>query len=174
MSNKTELLLKIKALAERGEGGEKESAQLFLSRLMDKYGITESDLNEETVECEWFRYKDELQRRLLNQIIYMVLGKVDAYKRAGGNFKLVGVYCTTYQRIEIEANYEFYKNALADELNIFMSAFCSKNLIFPQEVIKNLNPNSETNPHKALKVALMMEGMEQHTLRKMIGVNEND
>lgn len=169
MRNKEDLLKKIKALAERGVGGEKDSAEKLLSQLMEKYGITEESISEDTVECEWFRYKDNLQRRLLNQIIYMVLGNVDTYKRKGGRHKLVGAYCTTYQRIEIEANYEFFKNALEKEMKTFFSAFCSKNRLFPpEEMERESTPEDEISELEALKISMMMEGMEKYTMMKML------
>ena len=45
MSNKAELLKKIKALADRGVDGERESAQTLLARLMEQYGISETPRN---------------------------------------------------------------------------------------------------------------------------------
>lgn len=50
MSNKAELLKKIKALADRGIDGERESAQTLLARLMEQYGISETELEEERRE----------------------------------------------------------------------------------------------------------------------------
>ena len=41
MSEKIEILNKLKALADHGIGGEKENAQVFLERLMKKYNVTE-------------------------------------------------------------------------------------------------------------------------------------
>ena len=41
-----EKLGKVKALADRGEGGEKESAERTLAALMKRYGITEEDLED--------------------------------------------------------------------------------------------------------------------------------
>ena len=41
------LIKKIKALAERGEGGEKEGAQKKLRELMQKYGIEDLDLSDD-------------------------------------------------------------------------------------------------------------------------------
>lgn len=63
MSNKAELLKKIKALADRGVDGERESAQTLLARLMEQYGISETDLEEERRETAWFRYSQETERR---------------------------------------------------------------------------------------------------------------
>jgi hypothetical protein len=54
MSNKAELLKKIKALAERGVDGERESAQTLLARLMEQYGISETEIEEERRETAWF------------------------------------------------------------------------------------------------------------------------
>jgi hypothetical protein len=84
MSNKAELLKKIKALADRGVDGERESAQTLLARLMEQYGISETEIEEERRETAWFPYSQETERRLLNQIIYMVTG--------AGGFGCVGEY----------------------------------------------------------------------------------
>lgn len=128
MENKEELLKKIKALAERGVGGEKDSAQVLLDCLMKKYGVTESDLEAERVETAWFRYHDEFERRILNQIIYMVTGKV--------SFGCVGTYterprkkrgvdCTAAERLEIEANYSFFSCRRKRGIRNFLFCVCS-------------------------------------------------
>ena len=47
MTEREELLRRlerVKALAERGVGGEKENAEALLNRLMAKYGISEEDI----------------------------------------------------------------------------------------------------------------------------------
>lgn len=178
MSNKAELLKKIKALADRGVDGERESAQTLLARLMEQYGISETDLEEERRETAWFRYSQETERRLLNQIIYMVTGRsgfgcVGSY--SGRRRKETGVNCTAAERLEIEANYKFFKVAMEAELEIFYTAFSSKNHLFPSEdkvkpkSIKDLTPEER---EKVLKAGLMMEGMERHTLRKAIAAGE--
>ena len=53
MTEREELLQRlerVKALAERGVGGEKENAEALLNRLMAKYGISEEDI--ETPQSE--------------------------------------------------------------------------------------------------------------------------
>lgn len=180
MSNKAELLKKIKALADRGVDGERESAQTLLARLMEQYGISETDLEEERRETAWFRYSQETERRLLNQIIYMVKGRsgfgcVGSY--SGRKRKETGVNCTAAERLEIEANYKFFKVAMEAELEIFYTAFSSKNHLFPSEdkvkpkSVKDLTPEER---EKVLKAGLMMEGMERHTLRKAIAAGETE
>lgn len=153
MSNKAELLKKIKALADRGVDGERESAQTHLARLMEQYGISETDLEEERRETAWFRYSQETERRLLNQIIYMVTGRsgfgcVGSY--SGRRRKETGVNCTAAERLEIE--------------------FPSEDKVKPKS-IKDLTPEER---EKVLKAGLMMEGMERHTLRKAIAAGETE
>lgn len=78
------LLQKIKrvqALAERGEGGEKENAAALLERMMKQYGISESDIAEERREMAWFRYKTPLEEKLLAQVIYSVVGDLPLWER---------------------------------------------------------------------------------------------
>ena len=56
MTEREELLQRlerVKALAERGVGGEKENAEALLNRLMAKYGISEEDI-EDTAERDYF------------------------------------------------------------------------------------------------------------------------
>lgn len=174
MSSKAELLKKIKALADRGIDGERESAQAVLARMMKKYGINEEELEAEHRETAWFPYSQETERRLLNQIIYMVTGAigfggVGAY--SGRKRKKMGAECTAAERLEIEANYAFFKAAMEEDLEIFYSAFANKNNLFPSKDkvkprdIEDLSPEEKS---RYIKVGLMAEGMERHTLRKAL------
>lgn len=73
MTEREELLRRlerVKALAERGVGGEKENAEALLNRLMAKYGISEEDI-EDTAERDYFiRYHNFWERKLIVQIAY--------------------------------------------------------------------------------------------------------
>ena len=180
MSNKAELLKKIKALADQGVDGERESAQTLLARLMEQYGISETELEEERRETAWFPYSQETERRLLNQIIYMVTGAggfgcVGTY--SGRKRKKMGTECTAAERLEIEANYAFFRAAMEEELEIFYSAFACKNNLFPSEDKAKPRDIEELSPEEKdryMKVGLMAEGMERHTLRKAIAAGETE
>jgi len=53
-----ERLKKLKALAERGIGGEKENAGQLLEKLCIKYGISQDDIDSpEERTNHWFKYK---------------------------------------------------------------------------------------------------------------------
>lgn len=63
-----EKLAAVKALADRGVDGEKAAAENRLRLMMEKYGITEADLEDASVRLYWIRYKTEYERRLLYQL----------------------------------------------------------------------------------------------------------
>ncbi|WP_307744503.1 hypothetical protein [uncultured Phascolarctobacterium sp.] len=90
MNNKAELLSKIKKLAEAGFYGEQTNAAEILERLKKKYGITDADIAEDVEEIIWIRYKTELEKRLIWQVTYMVLGHVIGYSK-GRRTKTVGI-----------------------------------------------------------------------------------
>ena len=172
MSNKKELLQKIKVLAERGVDGEKENAQMLLDRLIERYGITEDELETELCTMHWFSFSQKIEKRLLCQIIYMVTGLFPyscINRSTNRTRKKVGIECTAAERIEIEMNYTFFKDALYSELDIFMSAFANKNSLFPPpDKVKDKNDDIPEDINHSLKVSFMAEGMEKHTLKKAL------
>lgn len=175
MTDREQLLQKVKkiqALAERGDRGEKESAAALLERLMKQYGITESELSEDRRERAWFRFKTPLERKLLNQVIYTVTGRI-AYSCVGRYTnrprKMLGIDCTAAERLEIEISFEFYNAALEKELARFYSAFLNKNHIFPEKAIDEIPDTGEIDLEEAQRLSMMMAGMEEHTRRKALG-----
>lgn len=168
-----EKLGKIKALAERGVGGEKETAKRMYVELCAKYGIsedeTESALNE--VERRFFRYKTELERSLLIQIFYKVTGdtKSYVYAKPHRNRKEIGCDCTPLEAAEIDLLFEFYRKAMKEELEVFMMAFKQQNRLFPDktarcyEEIKEPPEMSEEDERKYKKAAFMRMPMEFRT-----------
>lgn len=130
-------LKKIQVLAQRGVGGEAESAKKKLEQLLRNNGLTEKDLDSEKVNYYLFSYSGAPYRyKLLSQIIYKVMGNNEGfhvYKSRYTRNKL-GIYCTPAQKIEIDLDYEFYSNLFDEEIDIFLSAFIDKQHIFPEDV----------------------------------------
>ena len=118
-------LLKIKALAERGEGGEKEAAIKMYHKLLKKY---ETDIEE----------------NLLVQIFYMVTGDPEYFRRTSRTRGTqCGCICTDFEKTEIRFYFEFYKDALNQELEAFLMAFKLKNHLFPDESARCFVPEEE-------------------------------
>lgn len=137
MEEKTvQRIKKLQALAERGVGGEKETAEKMLQRLLKKNGInTLEELEKDKVEYSLFSYNGKHEIQLLAQCMYKVLGYSNdtTYFRTKGTRQKIGIYCTKAQRIEIELEFEFYRNVFYEELSSFMSAFIEAQDIFPPD-----------------------------------------
>lgn len=130
-------LNKVKALAEKGVGGEKESAMRMYNELMEKYNISPDEVEKSVYDLErrWFGYSHIYEKPLLAQIIYKVTGSSDMVEYVGAKKrrKKIGCNCTEIEAMEINLLFSFYRKALKDDLDIFIAAFINKNKIFPDE-----------------------------------------
>lgn len=174
-----ERLKGVKALADHGADGERDNAASLLAALMEKYGITETDLESAEISIHWIRYKTIYERKLLFQLAYMHLGSGHAFgcvgRHTGRQRKEVGIECTPAQYIEIEADYQFYRRALEEELGIFYSAFIQKNKLFPPPSLAGgLGDSEQVGPDVMMKMEAMMEGIEHRTRHKVIGGGDGE
>lgn len=183
MTERERLLKKmeaLKALADRGVNGEKVNAEERLRYLMQKHGISEEDLEDAGVRMYWIAFKTEHERRLLHQLAYMRLGRGHAFgcvgKYTNRARKKVGVECTPAKYIEIEADFEFYRVAMAEEMDIFYSAFIQKNDLFPPpELADDTLASDDEDIERWEKVKAMMGGIEHRTRNKALPEgDEND
>lgn len=170
-----ERLQKLQNLAERGVGGEKETAEKKLQKLLAENNLTEVDLQEDKVNYYLFSFKESMKKRLLYQIIYKVVGtEVKLYHTKGTRNK-VGTYCTAAEKLEIDLDFEFYSNILDQEFEIFMSAFITKQDLFPKDVpVVNVNIHELTQEQleELNKKQAYLEGITHRTRSKMIEQKE--
>lgn len=169
MDEKTiQRIKKLQALAERGVGGEKTTAEKMLQKMLEKNGINSLDeLESEEYEYTLFSYNGKHEIKLLRQCIYKVLtaaGDRSIY-RTKGTCQKIGIYCTKAQKIEIELEFEFYRNVFYEELDTFMDAFIQAQQIFPPDAPHDrLDKMNERD----MKMALMAQGIDKRTRTAMI------
>ena len=173
MDEKTiQRIKKLQALAERGVGGEKTTAQKKLAKLLKDNGINSLDeLQKEEYEYTIFSYNGKHEIKLLRQCMYKVMGaKSDrtAYKPYGRRQK-IGIYCTKAQKIEIELEFEFYRNVFYEELSTFMDAFIQAQKIFPEDA--PVGDYDEFN-ERDMKIAFMATGIKRRSRAAMIEESE--
>lgn len=179
-----EKLKKLKALAERGVGGEKETAMKLHRELMKKYEIEEEEILSETLKVHWFGYRTELEEILLLRIFYKVTESrtYHVYTKKYSRRKKRGCECTEIEAAEIKLLFEFYRNELKRELETFIAAFISGNRIYPDKTARcyeeRKDDDREPTPEemrqmkKAQFMALMMD--KRKPPRAMIGEYEEE
>lgn len=125
-------LRKLMALAERGEGGEKDNAQRMLDNLLARHGLTLDDLNEECREIRWFPIVTVYDRKLATQIMSKVCDTcTPGLYTSKSRPKKVGVEVTPAEAIEFELHFDTLRNALAAHFDEAFSAFVQANRLFP-------------------------------------------
>lgn len=170
MDEKTiQRIKKLQALAERGVGGEKETAEKMLQKMLEKNGIRSLDeLQSEKYEYVLFPYNGKYEMKLLKQCIYKVLTAASdrTYYRTKGKRQKLGIYCTKAQKIEIQMEFDFYRKVFYEELDIFISAFINAQSIFPPDAPVGIA--SSLNERK-MKMLRMAGEIDKRTRMAMIG-----
>lgn len=169
MDDKTKARIKkLQALAERGVGGEKTTAEKMLQKMLKKNGIGSlEELETDSYEYTLFSYHGKHEIKLLRQCMYKVMG-ADSDRttyRTKGTRQKIGIYCTKAQKIEIELEFEFYRNVFYEDLSTFMDAFIQAQGIFPPDAPKS--NVDEYNEHD-LKMAFMAQAIERRQRHAMI------
>lgn len=177
MEDKTELLKKIKKLAENGINGEKDNAQKILENIMKKYNITDEDLSEDLIkEFDICVNRNKIfEEELFHQICYSVFGNIDECKQVyyyTHNKTKSSVTCTNAEFIEIEAKFDHYKRVLKKQLQLFYSAFVQAEEIFPPDnLVKEKISRDLTE--EDMKVLSLAEKLDKHSYIKQIENKEN-
>lgn len=175
MSKHLDLAKKLKALSEKGVGGEKINAEKMLSDLMKKHNLSIEDIEGEKKQDYFFRIKKG-DERLWLQIVCRVNPEIKKYgeipskkiKELGlkGNYIIT---CTTSEYIEIESMLSVYKRLYKEELDLFFTAFCNANdlLVYVKnpKSVKDLN---DEELEKYLRMKKLASSIKTETFRKQI------
>lgn len=180
----TEKLKKIKALAERGVGGEKETAMKIYEDLKARYELEDEEIMQDEVTIHWFGYANELEEELLKWIFYKVTGDKNCYAYQGKykRRKKRGCECTEIEAAEIILLFSFYREKLKQELEIFMIGFKMGNGLFPDKTARCYQEDSGHLPERTdeekrmLKKAAMYSMMfdKEKPPRALIGESAED
>jgi hypothetical protein len=172
-ANSVEFLKKLKALADRGVGGERDSAQKLLEKLMVKYHVQEADLSDEQLEDYDFHYHNKYEKSLLVQTISKFAHgrKVFRYTCGKGSRTIRIVRCTKAEALQIQIAYDFYVELWNEELDVFLEAFIRKHDILDSSPGANQVEISEEHLER---LAAMMAGLQDRPLNKMLESGERD
>lgn len=168
MSKILDLAKKLKALSDRGVGGEKENAQQMLAELIEKHGISIDEIEEPERKQEVLDCKIK-QKEMMGQVAYMVLGSKARVYESTRNKNCLVVECTKAEYLEIEASFEFFWRAYEKELKLFYQAFIQKNRIFSGDVDgRELKDLTEQELKDLRRVMGMKDSIDKYNLNKML------
>lgn len=165
MRNINETLKKILELAERGSDGEREVAERMLSELCEKHGVSIDELMTDRTERVTYKFKGEYERRLLWQIVFMVLDSNTVKYRKGRGAITIDI--TKIQRISIDQYFSVYKKALKEHIEASYLAFIEVNEIFPA-TLPDTSSNSSLDAKRLLKIYRLMLGIKKINVHKQL------
>lgn len=167
------LMKKLKALADRGVGGEQENARKMLDRLMKKYNVSELDLDDEKLARHDFVYHSAFDKKLLRQVIYKIATDRNQfrYTRGKGKRTVLTVECTKSEAVQIGIEYEFYRTLWDEEVVFFLEAFIQKHEIFDT---KPGHATSEIDEERSRRMGMLIRGMQDKHLNPMLGSGDDE
>ncbi len=157
------LIRKLKALSERGVGGEKYNAQKALEKFLLKNNLTLDDL--ETIDIKEHEFKKCSAR---HRIIFfgIVLSTIPGLKTYRASKSFYWIMCTEAQSTEVKMKFDFYKRVFNQQLETFTVAFCHKNdLTNKVDSVKEMTEKEIEEMRKAINMA---RGMEAATFHKQL------
>ena len=123
-------LLQIKALAERGVAGERETAARMLERLLTKHGLNLADLDGEKKETVCFVIQNTREKELLIQVASMII-KPQTCLRGYFKGRRAWIEMTLVEFKDTQAAFNHYKAEWKKEQKKMFVAFIHRHRIFP-------------------------------------------
>lgn len=159
------LIEKINRLAKEGVGGEKINAEKKLKELMEKFGITEEDLESNKKDIYYYKVpnKNTIYYKLFIQIVANFNNEI---RTTEIEKHTIGIELTPEENIELSARIEFYFSCYKTDENLFYKAFIHKNNLYAG--VDTETEATEEMVNEMLKVLQISEGLEKHNLSKQI------
>lgn len=166
-------ILKLKALAERGEKGEAINAQRLLDKMLHKYGITLEDVIDKSEEKNWYSFKcwKKYEKSVLFQCYYKVLNVNEcSYNERSGN---VFFHLTAYEFAELSNLYQWHKAQLNKEIKRVVEEFTDAYILKHQitsdkESDDDESPLTKEDLERISRVMKLMNNVEDTSYCKMI------
>jgi hypothetical protein len=123
-----ELAKKIKALAEKGKGGERNAAKEKLERICQKYNISESELSISDITKNYYIViNDSNERELLINVCCMILDVPGFKWKEKNNCICINITQPEYENIN--SAFEYYRDMYNDYKRYLMQGIISRNVI---------------------------------------------
>lgn len=176
-----ELAIKLKALSERGIGGEKDNAIDKLKLIMNKYDISVDEIGNDLRRDFDFNLKKDLPYKFISQVLASVVGKLSEYNCSVFQYKYVrnrGYKSYCLKNIgpslfsEFIVKVEMYWNHYNTELSFFYQAYVQANKLYTKPDDNDGGRSKDLSPDelkRIMKISSMSSGIDVVQYQKRIG-----
>jgi len=118
------------AMSRRGTENEREIASRKLRELLDRHDLILDDFDDDATQTYWFSYSTKYERKLLFQVLFLVLGepRMEYYQRPSS--RKIGFDLKKIDFVEVDRLYSHWKRELKVEIKRTFEAFIQVNEIF--------------------------------------------
>lgn len=175
-------LNKLKALAERGVGGEADNAKKLLSSICEKYGVDEASLFTDEEKWYSFRMKSTLSKLFL-QVYVSIYGTTEKYLNGVkfyryGKDKVIECLFTQAEYIEFSQLWEWHKSNYSSERRrmkkLFELAYIEKFHLYPNQTCEQYEEECRNKKDKQYTmediyaISSMASACQNKSFRKQI------
>jgi len=161
-------LKKIEALALSGVDGERENAARLLNELCAKYGVSREQLADVREDMCEFKYSGDLEKRLLQNVIWHVVRNPDFDSFRLGRKQAIFVKVTRVQEVDIRDCFRHYSEVLKRHLRDVMTAFIHANAIYGDVSPSEAKP---MDPDEVERILALLRATEADKWKKTFGLN---
>ncbi len=171
MSKAEDLARKLKALADKGVGGEKTNAVVMLQKLLDKHGLTIEDIEGEKIQGFDIRIQ-KAQKQFFYQVIANVVpGEEPVIEKYTYRRSWYRVNVTATQWVEIEQKFRFFWREYQSQIGIFYKAFIQRNKLYrtlTEEERAAKKDEDDELTEEDIRMLEMMRGIKPASYHKQI------
>lgn len=149
-------LLKVLRLAQEGVGGERENAEVLLTKLLRKHSMTMADLEgarDQPRTRIWLATRDGEERTVLSQLVIRLFGAARKLWHQGEERNL-GVDVTPSEHAALVIAWEVYRAAFAEARQALVMGFCFKHGLYVAEAAGASELTAEARARAASALAL--------------------
>lgn len=169
-----QLIRKIHTLSLRGVGGEADTAKRKLDKLLATHNIALEDIIRDSVKTYKFRYKSDLERRLILQCYYSLRvkdeGTYSYYKGDRKSGSCIGLDLTPAQYIDLQGMVGYYKGTLKKEVERLFVAFVHKHRLFAASTDDDCKEDKPLNLDELAQLLAMMQSLGEKSYLKPAGL----
>jgi len=161
---------KLKALMDRGEGGEAENAKDLLLSLLSLHGLSIMDLASEPEVRHEIVWNDTIEKKLIVQVCAML--EMDhfgySYNKRGARARTI-ILKDSATKIELfKLNYDALLLDLKASMEAAYLAFIHVNRVFPPEKHSNKEQKTKELTDVEKKAIAMLQGMKRVQIQKRL------
>ena len=165
-------LKKLYALSKKGIDGEKTTAEQMLLKLLDKYGLSIKDIEQDEKKAYTYKYTTKASQDIIAQIIFSISDDVEIFVNSYKKI-VIAEYLSDFEHIQVMELIEFHLNNFKKErkkiLDDLLVAYIQKHNLFAKGVeAKSAEELSDEELERMYRASRLKDQLSDEVFMKKI------